>query len=74
MAFEAGFDGLTRYLSDGMTPAVVAGYLFNAADELELDLLTTRGDVRPAFRTRCWGPRRRARRECSTTIPATVTC
>lgn len=45
VAFEAGFDGLTRYLSAGMTPAVVAGYRFNADDELELDLLTTRGDV-----------------------------
>ena len=45
VAFEAGFDGLTRYLTDGMTPAVVAGYQFNAADELELDLMTTRGDV-----------------------------
>jgi hypothetical protein len=45
VAFEAGFYGLPRYLSDGMTPAVVAGYLFNADGDLELDLMTTRGDV-----------------------------
>lgn len=44
VAFDAGFYGLTRYLSDGMAPAVVAGYAFNEDDELELYSLVTHGD------------------------------
>ena len=42
IAFESGFYGLPRYLSDEMTPAAVAGYVFDD-DELTLYSVATRG-------------------------------
>lgn len=44
VAFEAGFYGLTRYLTERMTPAVVVGYLFGEDDQLRLDSLVTSGE------------------------------
>ena len=43
IAFESGFYGLPRYLSDGMTPAAVAGYVFDDG-ELTLYSVATRGE------------------------------